>query len=908
MTAFIAAYPPLGQVTQVQDGNVTFHAVLEIPFELRAEPWQLALWYSNGDESEWIEAECIPTQPDARPTDLHEPVGTTARLYFTTKLVVHSSLTFTIKFRQQNHDKEWRWARDEQHSSDGVVVVNLKPTQDGDPESLPDLIRDLNPDLKWKSHMSQTPRTRLWSIEAGVEGAKEHESTFHQMPVGIPWGRFLRWFALVRTSTPWLAPRQGKSEFNPDKDALLCSFLSAQGKHMVFLGMSGINDVTTMFRGGDSGKLMLNIRSDNTKSTTGTALVAVGDDFESTIAAVMYHARTLVMGTSASATQGLVEATAEGDIVPQWYENWYDGLGYCTWNSLGQKLTEENILKALDTLAENRIKISNLIIDDNWQDVDYRGEGQWQHGWNDFEAEPKAFPRGLKALISDIRSKHKNIQYIAVWHALLGYWGGLSPSGPLTKRYNTIQVTRDDTEKSQLPVDNTMTVVSPSDIQTFYNDFYTFLSSCGINGVKTDAQYMLDTLPDPHTRRALTTPYLDAWAAASLRHFSGHVTSCMSQTPPTIFHSLLPNTRPAIPCRNSDDFFPGVPDAHPWHVFANAHNALFTQHLNVVPDWDMFQTAHHHHHHSSSSSSPFDNTPLETEEEKEEKEWATFHAAARCVGGGPVCVTDAPGRHDLALLRAVSGPTPRGRSVVFRPSVPGRAMDVYDEYRGGGDGAAAALLKVGAYHGRAGTGTGIVGVFNVRAAGGVVTEVLPLGRFPGVVGGVESGRRYVVRAHRSGRVTAPLEVGSPAAVLTVSLGVRGCDVLCAYPLHAVESKTRGEVLLANLGLVGKMTGCAAVLRTGFEVRENGRMVVDATVKALGVLGVYISVLPELSIDDDFMVTIQGLPIPPHTASVSKQDEHVLEADIEAAWNEMGLASGWANEVQVKVYFALEKRH
>ena len=66
-------------------------------------------------------------------------------------------------------------------------------------------------------------------------------------------------------------------------------------------------------------------------------------------------------------------------------------------------------------------------------------------------------------------------------------------------------------------------------------------------------------------------------------------------------------------------------------------------------------------------------------------------------------------------------------------------------------------------------------------------------------------------------------------------------------------------------------------------------------------------LPELSIENDFMVTIQGQPIPPHTVSVNKQDGHVLDVDIETAWNEMALESGWANEVQVKVYFALEKQ-
>lgn len=240
----------------------------------------------------------------------------------------------------------------------------------------------------------------------------------------------------------------------------------------------------------------------------------------------------------------------------------------------------------------------------------------------------------------------------------------------------------------------------------------------------------------------------------------------------------------------------------PWHVFANAHASLLTSHLNTLPDWDMFQTAH---------------------------PWAGFHAAARCVSGGPLYVTDPPGAHDLGLLRQVTGVSPRGRkTVVFRPSVGARALDPYVGYEERG-----AVLKAGAYHGRAAEGTGIMGVFNVGGEG--VVEVVPLGRFPGVVedGG---GRRYVVRAHGTGRVTPPMEAGRPGAAVVVGLGVKGYDVLCAYPLHAVESGTRGEVLLANLGLVGKMTGCAAVLRTVFEVRENGRMMVDATLKALGVLG------------------------------------------------------------------------
>jgi hypothetical protein len=192
MSASVATYPPLGQVTQLQGPDVAFHAVLEVPSELASEQWQLALWYSNGDGAEWAEAEFTPTQRDARPTDLHEPIGMTARLYFTAKLTVHFSMTFTVKFRQRASDEEWRWVRNEQGSDDGIVVIDQKPTREDDREDLPDLIRDLNPDLKWKSHMSQSPGTRLWSIEAGVDGAKEDESTFAEVPLGVPWGGFLR--------------------------------------------------------------------------------------------------------------------------------------------------------------------------------------------------------------------------------------------------------------------------------------------------------------------------------------------------------------------------------------------------------------------------------------------------------------------------------------------------------------------------------------------------------------------------------------------------------------------------------------------------------------------------------------------------------------------------------------------
>lgn len=191
MATVIATYPPVGQVTRLSGSDLTFHAVLETPRELAAEPWQLALYHSSNEGGEWTEVAFLPGSPDVGPSELHEASDATTRLYFSAKLALQSQLNFTVKSRQ-GPDHEWRWIRTEQGVEDGLVVVDKKATAEGDSDDLPDLIRDLNPDLRWKAEQSQSPGTRLWSIDATVDAAKEHESTYADVPLGVPWGGFSR--------------------------------------------------------------------------------------------------------------------------------------------------------------------------------------------------------------------------------------------------------------------------------------------------------------------------------------------------------------------------------------------------------------------------------------------------------------------------------------------------------------------------------------------------------------------------------------------------------------------------------------------------------------------------------------------------------------------------------------------
>ncbi|KAL9035877.1 MAG: hypothetical protein Q9214_006389 [Letrouitia sp. 1 TL-2023] len=559
-----------------------------------------------------------------------------------------------------------------------------------------------------------------------------------------------------------------------------------------------------------------------------------------------------------------MEDALDKGVKAEWMENWYDGLTYCTWNALGQDLTEGKIFDALDTLEDNDVKVTNLIIDDNWQSLDNPGESQFHRGWTDFDANKQGFPEGLKHTTAKIRDNHPNIQHIAVWHALLGYWGGVSPTGNIAKKYKTRLV-----RKSNKLVGGTITVVDEEDVQRMYNDFYDFLLDSGVDSVKTDAQFFLDLMDDADDRRRFMKPYQDAWTITSLNHFSVKAISCMSQNPQILFYTQLPLNKPLLMVRNSDDFFPEIPASHPFHVFTNAYTSLLTSHLNVLPDWDMFQTSH---------------------------PYSSYHAAARCLSGGPICITDSPGDHNLPLIRAMTAQAPQfngsTKTIILRPGTVGKTIEqnVYTSYH------EARLLRLGTFHGAFGTGTSFLGLFNVSEC--PLKELVRLSAFPGVR---EEGE-YIVRGYSTGEITTPMRLGDEMPVVNLALETKGWEILAAYPLESVAASSQDQKV-AVLGLLGKMTGAAALASSpGIEREERtGRLKVGVEIKALGVLGVYISTLPALSVTDNVMVVIQERGVPPETVEVSKASDKILEIDVETAWRQMGLKTGWANTVKVVVY-------
>jgi hypothetical protein len=280
MLAYISTFPALGQVTQIDHNTSVFTALLEVDETRTADPWQLSLWHSEG--SDWREVPMDQViKPSSYPTSLQSPKLASGlhQLYFTTPLAIHLPTNFTIKFRN-GPGQSWKWVKDHQGTADGVVMLKTVTSKDAISSKLEDYVENLNPILQAKNHMSQSPGTTIWSVEASIDPADGENSNTKDIKFGTPWGsgkfsryemffssqcnkffeesRLLRkifytptnvdrWFALVRIWTPWLAPRQGKDFFGLDKEAVMCSFLSRTGKHLVLLGISGIDDIMTLF-------------------------------------------------------------------------------------------------------------------------------------------------------------------------------------------------------------------------------------------------------------------------------------------------------------------------------------------------------------------------------------------------------------------------------------------------------------------------------------------------------------------------------------------------------------------------------------------------------------------------------------------------------------------------------------
>ncbi|TGO29522.1 hypothetical protein BPAE_0014g00730 [Botrytis paeoniae] len=577
MTAQVICYPFLGQTTVISEKQVNVTVAL-FPYDDEETNWEVALWYGSKDMS-WKQLDL--TRSDDNIPILAADTQNSVLLFSNTlqrQLLNGQQIYYTIKYRK-SEDSTWKWVNNDPNPVGDAKIIFQKSSATLQLSSIKEYISNLSADLHVKYHgKHEASNSPVWTLTYPIPApiASATEPSVQRIFIGFP-KDIVQYFALVKRMNFWLVPRHGGSKFDLGEDdcqfytedaepkAILVSFLRNDGMHFVMLALS-INGVVTTLTSGENGSITFVGKNENEEERDGTVICAVGKTVEEGITAAMDHAKRVVR-------QGLnIEPIQSGNLEgfpdPKDKKSFNDELVYCTWNSLGPTLTSTTLFGALDDLGKSSMYPSTIIIDDGWQSITPFGSENFpnQHRWSRFEASSTSFPEGLTNLSLRIRKSYPWIKNIGVWHGIFGYWGGIDPESEIGRKYKLRWVEINNSRRSG------MWVVDACDVRRFYDDFYSFLVSCGINAVKLDTQGLLDDLKNPKDRRELIPAYQDAIYASLISHFEDRVISCMSQYATNIFSPriLLSSTHPAnkIAMRNSDDFWPNDPATHAWYIFA----------------------------------------------------------------------------------------------------------------------------------------------------------------------------------------------------------------------------------------------------------------------------------------------------------------------------------------------------
>ncbi|KAK2630928.1 hypothetical protein EUGRSUZ_L03702, partial [Eucalyptus grandis] len=310
----------------------------------------------------------------------------------------------------------------------------------------------------------------------------------------------------------------------------------------------------------------------------------------------------------------LVETGSDGQttemyIIPDMI-NWF---GWCTWDAFYTNVTEEGLKLGLESFKKGGIAPKFLIIDDGWQSVAMDPTGieskaedtanfanrlvdiKENHKFRKHPKEghvEKELGCGLQRIIAEIKEQY-GLKYVYVWHAITGYWGGVKPNSPAMESYEANLVYPMSSPGVEAfgvcnvlesIMMNGVGLVKPEKAYDFYNDLHSYLASTGVDGVKVDAQTILETLGKGYGGRVnLARKYHEALEASIARNFSDNdIISCMSHNT----DGLYSEKKTAI-MRASDDFFPRDPASHTIHVASVAYNSTFVGEF-MQPDWDMF--------------------------------------------------------------------------------------------------------------------------------------------------------------------------------------------------------------------------------------------------------------------------------------------------------------------------------
>lgn len=202
-----------------------------------------------------------------------------------------------------------------------------------------------------------------------------------------------------------------------------------------------------------------------------------------------------------------------------------DKFGWCTWDAFYLTVQPQGVMEGVKGLVDGGCPPGLVLIDDGWQSICHdddalttEGMGRTSAGeqmpcrlikfeenykFRDYESPNKSGPgpkKGMGAFIRDMKENFKSVDYVYVWHALCGYWGGIRPNVPGLPKAKVIapkltpglKTTMEDLAVDKI-VNNGVGLVPPELAEQMYEGLHSHLESVGIDGVKVDVIHVINS-------------------------------------------------------------------------------------------------------------------------------------------------------------------------------------------------------------------------------------------------------------------------------------------------------------------------------------------------------------------------------------------------------------------------------
>lgn len=300
------------------------------------------------------------------------------------------------------------------------------------------------------------------------------------------------------------------------------------------------------------------------------------------------------------------------------YPELMEYLGWCSWDSMQIRVSEEGLLEKCEEFKEKEIPVKWAILDDMWAEVrDFYGRTYAdtkemlqlmnRSALYHYEADPIRFPNGLGKCIE--KMKEYGLE-IGMWLPTTGYWRGIDPEGTAYQELKDWLIQSAD--GCFVPDWHS------KNSYMYYKKIFDFFQRSGASFVKIDKQSMYKM----HYKNLapigqVVREYHDGLEAAVGEYFDNCMINCMGMGSEDMWSRAV---SPLSRC--SGDFQPENAAWFSRHIMQCAYNSILQGQFYYC-DWDMWWT--------DDSQGP-------------------KNSLMRAISGGPIYVSDKIGRSCKELL------------------------------------------------------------------------------------------------------------------------------------------------------------------------------------------------------------------------------------------------------------------